>query len=249
MASNATATLLTSAQRLTQIQLRDVTAADLRKLWPAFDPTDISGSWNVIEPLLVQLIQSRRPLSATIAANYLDSFRDAEDIPGTAKPVLDGGLTADEIIPNLRLLGPSSAKRLASQGDDDSLISSTTFSNVEGEMSRQILNGGRQTILDTVSNDSQAVGYSRVSDGDPCAFCAMLCGRGAVYNSEESGSFEAHRNCYCSAEPVYSSDQPLSASAQQYADVYRQAAKAVPKSTSDWSAAVRREFRRQYTAS
>lgn len=44
--------------------------------------------------------------------------------------------------------------------------------------------GGRQTVMD--SAEASGRGWRRVSDGNPCAFCALLVSRGAAYTSPES---------------------------------------------------------------
>lgn len=55
-----------------------------------------------------------------------------------------------------------------------------------GAAVRQAMNGGRGVIDLTMSRDRKVRGYARVTDGDPCAFCALLASRGAVYGK---GSF------------------------------------------------------------
>jgi hypothetical protein len=65
-----------------------------------------------------------------------------------------------------------------------------------------------------------------VTDGDPCAFCAMLASRpilsdrGAYYRSQKTASFEAHNDCGCSAAPAFSHDQQLPATSHAAAAVY-----------------------------
>jgi hypothetical protein len=246
VAVSAAGTTLTAQHRLQQLTLRQATVSDLLRLWRAFDPSDLNGSWVALEPALVALTQARRPVSSNLAAEYVTGFRRAEQVAGSVRPAFAPSLTADDIIPNLRYVGPGNALRMVQLGRPLDDIARVTLVNVEGEVTRQVLGGGRQTILDTVRRDPQARGYIRVTDGSPCAFCAMLAGRGPVYRSADTGSFDAHRACGCTAEPVYRTDQPWPRSAERFRDLYREAAKAVPKSTSDWSAEVRREFRRRY---
>ena len=248
MAATDAGARLTAAQRAGQLRLRTSLVRDLLRVWPAFDPADITGSWSKLEPVLVALVQARFPLSARIAATYLPEFRAAEGITGRIVAAVPDTPLADVIVPNLRFVGPANAGRLYAMGRQPSEIARTTLVNIEGELTRQILAGGRTTIVDTVRGDRRARGYSRVTDGAPCAFCAMLAGRGAVYNTEASGDFQAHRKCGCTAEPTYWDDAPLSPSARRYADLYRQAAKSAPTGTADRPAAVRAEFRRLYEA-
>lgn len=248
MATNDLATRLTNQQRADQLKLRTATVRDMLRAWQLFDPADITGSWPKLEPFLVALIQSRQPLSARIAANYVTEFRRAEQIAGTVAAVVPDVPLADLIVPNLRFVGPGNALNLVAKGRPASVIAKVTLTNVEGEVSRQVLNGGREAITGTVRRDPKARGYTRVTDGAPCSFCALLAGRGPVYNSEDSGDFQAHRKCGCTAEPVYFTDSPWPPSAAKWDALYSEAAKAVPRSTPDWSAEVRREFRRRYEA-
>ena len=250
MAATPQGALLTAQHRAQQIQLRVVTVRDLLKVWRIFDPKAISESWDTLEPALVALIQSRRVTSAALTAEYLRAFGLAE-IGAAPASVQASVLPADEIIPNLRLLGPANAWDLTRKGRTAAEVARTTLTMVAGEVTRQTLNGGRRTLTDTVSRDRRIRGYTRVTDGSPCAFCAMVAGRGPVYRSEQTASFEAHLKCGCTGEPVYASDAPWSPSAQRYRDMYDQASRAVPSSVpkSDRGAAVRREFRRLYEAS
>lgn len=248
MASTDLGTTLTAQHRLDQLRLRTAAARDLLLLFRLFDPADISGTWATIEPVLVALIQARQPMSAALAARYVTEFRRAEQVAGNANAALAAPLTADDIVPNLRYVGAQNALRLDQLKRPASYVAQTTMTRVEGEVTRQILNGGRTTLVDTVRNDRKARGYTRVTDGAPCAFCALLAGRGPVYNSEASADFHAHGKCGCTAEPVYFTDAPWSPSAAKWDSLYSEAAKAVPRSTPDWSAEVRREFRRRYEA-
>jgi hypothetical protein len=259
VATTAAGTTLTAQHRLDQLRLRTATVRDLLRVFAQFDPNDISTTWASIEPAIVALIQARQPLSASLAGMYLQAFRDVEQITGNASIALAPTLTSDELIPNLRILGPGNAWRLNELARPTSEIARTTLVNIEGEVTRQILNGGRKTIVDTTNNDPKARGYIRVTDGAPCAFCAMLAGRGPVYRSESSAvtgkvysdrvdGFRAHRKCGCTAEPVYFTDSPWPSSATKWKDLYAETAKAVPKDAPDWSSEVRREFRRRYEA-
>lgn len=75
---------------------------------------------------------------------------------------------------------------------------------------REVMNGGRKTLIQAVPDDRQAVGWARVQGGnESCAFCWMLISRGPVYHSAESAGFigigmdEWHPNCDCQVVPVF----------------------------------------------
>lgn len=199
MASTARGTALTETHRLAQIRLKTATTGELSRMWDLFDIDDPFRSWARIEPAVVQLVQIRSNTSTRLADRYFTEFHAAERAPGRPAVRRARVPDPDDLIPNLRLLGPVYAERNAS--------AALTFSNVASEVARQVLAGGRSTITDSVRATPSCQGYYRVSDGAPCAFCALLIGRGAVY-SEDSGDFEAHRGCGCTAEPLYRDGQP-----------------------------------------
>lgn len=55
------------------------------------------------------------------------------------------------------------------------------LSNSSGAAIRQAMNGGRNVTGNVVYADRKIVGYARVTDGNPCWFCALLASRGAVF--------------------------------------------------------------------
>lgn len=88
----------------------------------------------------------------------------------------------------------------------------------------------RQVIRDTTESDREAIGWMRVSDGDPCSWCAMLISRGAVYKSAQTAGraqasrfegvspFRWHNWCSCQAVPVFDADDPRLARAEALYD-------------------------------
>lgn len=93
--------------------------------------------------------------------------------------------------------------------------------------------GGRQTIYDNSQRDSVALGWVRVTRADPCAFCAMLASRGLRYRafSEDSfvasnaqftgdGNAKVHDECGCSMKAVYSTNDPMVARTEGFADMW-----------------------------
>lgn len=206
MATTTLAATLTETHRRAQLALRAAVLAALVRMWPTFDPADLAGSWDTLEPALLALIAAGGNTSAGLAAAYYDAFRRAERIAGPAvTPVLAAAAPVDEVVRSLRFVGVVGTQKLLDAGRADA--ADVAFTNVSGEMTRQVLNQGRDTLIDTVSADPKAIGWARVASGGGCAFCLMLVSRGPVY-SEHGGDFAAHSHCGCSLEPVYSRDQP-----------------------------------------
>jgi hypothetical protein len=111
-----------------------------------------------------------------------------------------------------------------------------------GAAIRESLNGGRGVTDRVVQLDKKIVGFARVTDGNPCALCALLASRGAVYGR---GSFissnkrfkphpdaptdvpdgwtdvaKVHDNCRCTLRPVFSRSNAVDAGAKHYKDLW-----------------------------
>lgn len=121
-------------------------------------------------------------------------------------PDIDWGPSDRAAEVSLIVTGPVGQKSKASRGKPLTLARDESFVQASGAASRHVLTGGRRSLLTLLQDDPQALGWIRVTDGDPCAFCAMLASRGPVYGTEASAKFEAHDACACTAEPVYSRD-------------------------------------------
>ncbi|QXW04018.1 hypothetical protein [Rhodococcus globerulus] len=77
---------------------------------------------------------------------------------------------------------------------------SDALSRLAGIVQKAIWDSNRRTIFDN-SKAERGAKYERVAGGKCCAFCAMLCTRGAVYLKSTAG-FQAHDNCRCGAQEV-----------------------------------------------
>jgi len=226
VASTAVATALTERHRRRQLALRAATLKDMLTIWRAFQVDDIAGTWPTVETALVALIQARWAVSAGLAAAYYGEFRTAEGVTGPLTPTVVPPPLPAEVVRSLRIVGPAAAGRLVALARPDA--AAVTLTNVAGDVSRQVLNGGRETLLGSVDRDPVALGYARVTDGKPCAFCAMLASRGPVYRSNARATVardgaKYHRACGCTSEPVFSREQPWPGKGREFADLWKQA--------------------------
>lgn len=74
---------------------------------------------------------------------------------------------------------------------------------VEGSVVRLVRQTDRETIIDATDADPIGARWARVPEGPKtCAFCALLCTRGAVYY-DDTAKFQAHDHCDCTAVPVF----------------------------------------------
>lgn len=76
--------------------------------------------------------------------------------------------------------------------------------------------GGRAVVQRAVELDDDAIGWARVLNVNPCAFCAILASRGAAYKRDSfknsdprftdgavKGVVKVHDGCRCGLRPVY----------------------------------------------
>lgn len=140
----------------------------------------------------------------------------------TVDPTLATWVT-DRALASLTATGPAKFKaHIAGGGSPESALKTMT-STLGGSTERLVMAGQRETVSATVRDSADIVGWRRVTDGDPCAFCAMLASRGAVYESRETvgrqansqfvgeGLFKFHDGDGCTAEPLYEDeDEPQS---------------------------------------
>ncbi|MFW6091496.1 MAG: hypothetical protein ACODAF_06425, partial [Actinomycetota bacterium] len=56
-----------------------------------------------------------------------------------------------------------------------------------------------------IGADERALGWVRITSGQPCAFCAMIASRSEtqLFQAERTADFLPHDHCSCTAEPIY----------------------------------------------
>ncbi|AUG87137.1 head maturation protease [Streptomyces phage Attoomi] len=133
---------------------------------------------------------------------------------------------------------------------------------------REAIRSGRDLINRASQEDKRVVGWARVTDGNPCAFCAMLAARGAIYTSQATaagggrrkpaGSADGrarrnrrppvsredltryHYGCHCQVVPVYSRNDFMTPDARRYDREWREVTRG--KSGAEARAAWRRHI-------
>lgn len=121
---------------------------------------------------------------------------------------------------SLLVTGPGELKKQVKRGVLREQALEKAKAKVFAAAARQVLNGGRDVTQDMVDADEAALGWVRVTDGDPCAFCALLSSRGPVYKTEGTASFSAHDDCACIAKPVFSRKAPWPGRAREFRALY-----------------------------
>ncbi|MBX6382514.1 MAG: hypothetical protein IRZ07_06000 [Microbispora sp.] len=224
MASPDVASELVRAYQLDQRRVSRGLLAELLRLWRAVVRLDDLASFIRFAELAAVLVGRRRDESAAIATRFYELFRQSQ-VPAAAVavgpfvPVAAAPLAEDAVTGELRgavlagFVGGRRAGFAPGKAADNALV------RAAGTATRLALNGGRDTILQAVRDDSEALGWLRVTDGDPCHFCLTLASRGPEYKSRATASFQAHSLCGCVAMPVFEGT-PMPASTRRAEEIY-----------------------------
>ena len=139
--------------------------------------------------------------------------------------------------------------KAAMPGPEDELMQNA-LTRSSGAGIRHAINGSRGVTANVVQRDRKIIGYARVTDAKPCAFCALLASRGAVYSKdsfiESDSKFTAnphgaknlpdgfrdiakvHNSCTCTLRPVYSKSSAMDSAAKYWRDGWDNIYKADP---------------------
>lgn len=196
------------------------TALGLAILWPIlkFDDLDkTTTAW-----LHAVTLQIEKQFKASEDA----AFAMVQGVKWAAEPVTDPLKQIVTTFPtkaaqqSMMITGPIAVKAQMPAPRDDVMARADLGSTGAGV--RTALNGGRGEVQSLVTADavqrrrqSKVIGYKRVTDDDPCYFCAVLASRGATYLSQSTfdasnkkyvgdGIAKVHDHCKCSLVPVYS---------------------------------------------
>lgn len=221
MAATRAGRALTEEHRLRQQLIARELIAQLRLAWPLLDLRDLDASAPGWMSVAYGLVEAQFIRSARASGEYLAEFLRAERGRTADPPVgIDEPLTLDpRTMPSLQFAGPVKVKQGIMAGRSGEQAMSFAFAQVARESQRHALNGGRERILRSIRSDRRARGFQRVTDGDPCAFCAMLASRGPVYSGRD---FQSHHGCGCTLEPVYRADSQSVGRAEEWAALWRE---------------------------
>lgn len=217
--------------RMAQLAVRARLLRDVTALWPMLDGKRLNETFPGWMRAMSLLVRNYHGQSAQVAsAAYREARAQATQSPAP-RSLIKLAPTPDEewLARAFGYSGPGMLER-------DTARPNTALSTTLGTASRIALDGGRTTTIETVKADPVALGFYRVTDGAPCAFCALLASRGVVpkstlYLSEHSfdasnarftglGVAKVHNDCGCSMAPVFSRDQELPDVNRKAAEVY-----------------------------
>ena len=220
--------LLTDEHRRWQALMGATVAAQAQELATMIDPRNIRGTIDLwLEQMLAVMAVSH--LTGTEEAQrYVQAFREAEwgATQASTMPILtedfDLVAAAEGVV-----WAPRLAQSAINQGAAPSEAWAEASRALTGRVMRDALTPGRNVV--TRSAEAAGSFWRRVSDGKPCAWCAMLVTRGPVYSAKtvlttRSGR-RYHDYCGCTAEEFRGDplDWEPTAQEQKYIDLYMDA--------------------------
>lgn len=237
MARTAKGRRLTERHRVDQSRIAAaIVKAVLRVFGERFDLDHIDRTGYEVAAAVAPLILGGRRQSHDFSFAYLHNFHAAEGGDPRDAPVdYDDRFTEDQATAELARTIIGVSKALAKKGKSYPENREATRQAVATKVTKVVADGGRAVIENDVRTGGKGrgpIGYARVADADPCAFCAMLASRGVYYlgNTIEGngagawlyttdsfkasnarfagdGEFKVHDGCECTLEPVYYSGE------------------------------------------
>lgn len=211
---------LSEQHRAAQARLQAVVAADVARVFPLMDFNNLDKSFGGYNEAMSQVINARRRVSASLGASYYSRLRDAAEVSGAFTPILSSVANADQLFTSLLVTGPIAIKNSVAQGRSVFAARDAALAATAKAAQRHVINGGRETILSSVRRDDRSVGWARLTDGKPCAFCALLASRGPAYKSEATSRFKSHDGCGCTPVPVFDFNAPWPGRAEEFRRAY-----------------------------
>lgn len=197
---------------------------------------DIAGSQPIWKKTMLNLISTWWKISQKEALNYLPKFRQAETGEDAGITVTVPSFSRKQLSADIDWLGAANVLWHIAKGATPEEAMRQARELFIGVFHEAVLTGGRKTVQAWAKADTRAIGWRRVSDGNPCTFCAMLVTRGPVYTSEQKALTTGdmrnkyHPHCGCTVEVVYGDWKP-SKLEQHWIDEYYKAAESLPPQT------------------
>lgn len=180
--------------------LAESAADDLASVWGSWPwDGDVTNLVRAAGPTVTAVTWEWQDVAAGITADRYDDWRNAERIPGRFAATPAALAAEDQVLAGLRFAAGSLL------GADPDVTAARSL--LTGAVSRHVMHGGNDTIVESTRRDPQASGWVRFARGGACNFCRMIASRGAVFK-RATASFAAHSSCRCVSAPSWDADAP-----------------------------------------
>lgn len=241
-----------------QSGLADALAQALELLWPLLALDALTASLPAFKTAVAAVVRQYALASASIAARQYQARRAAAGAAGRFTPAPGAPPPGEAVAKAVDwAVAPlwSTAVPLAQYPgapQETRQVASSAIADAKARLAQAteklVLDAGRETVIGNVQRDPVAKGWARLTEPDPCSFCAMLAARGAVYRSQKSASFQVHDSDRCHVEPFFGGAYEPTARARQWAKLYDDTARRIGYGTDGRVTAddMRRAFRQAY---
>lgn len=256
MATTLGGARLTERHRQRQLAVRRAFLGQFVRMWPLLNTDNLDGTTAAWLTVVMDLVRRFRTQSAATALGYYDALRTMETgsaLPDRAAYVNLAEMPTGAIQTSLVVTGPINIKSRIGKGEDVSEAAEAALIDSAGAAGRHVLNGGRSQLAESVRKDGVAVGFARVTDGDPCWWCAMLASRGPTYVSAQSALVTSaraanrnpgeafHDHCGCSVEPSFDRESDWPGRGREFDQLWKDSTKGAKNSK-----AMLKQFRHAY---
>lgn len=224
MARTPEGSLLTERHRRLQLTISASTIRDLLQLWGTVSPGALADTIGPFSKAGAVLVRAGRRASGVAAVRYYSDFRRLEGVHGAVAVTMAPPMPDDLIEGGIRGAGLSGILNATRRGMTDEAAHRNGFVKLAGTAANLVLGGGRHTLMGAIHSDPQARGWQRVTDPNPCAFCAMVASRGVIFKSDGGAGFQAHGHCGCSAEPAFEGT-PVRPDNERFAQAWKDSTK------------------------
>jgi hypothetical protein len=193
-----TALALAKSVRSTQIGLQVDLLRKVTEGWPSLNFSQLDRTWPGWLAMMQALVaEYHQELAAQSSLLYRGTRQLEIGEPG---PQVLAAPPAEEWTKKaLGYAAPGVYEKALRQQVERQAAEHKALVTTLGTTTRIALDGARQTMVDAGSKDHSRVRYFRVTDGDPCYFCALAASRGAVYRSAftagDGNAYHDHDSC------------------------------------------------------
>lgn len=209
----AAALVAAQAFRSGQLRIRARYLREFVDIWPILRQQGDVQRWLRLNVALVRRWQQP---SRSLALEFFGSQQEAQ-IGRSTRPVAPKPMPDQQIVRNLLARGPGEVKKARLVGLDELEVWERAEAAAMNSGGRLVLAGGRDAM-----GEQKPLGFMRVTDGDPCYWCAMLASRGAVYSSARNAGEENtyHDSCGCTVLPIFARTDFMSAEAARWRSLW-----------------------------
>lgn len=155
----------------------------------------------------VEQVGEVRDVMAGLVSEYAQAAASvAVDFYSSVRPVGAPRFNPAPVVREDLLTGPSANWATKPLLDDDM---DAALERIAAEIMNDVTAAAIESLGQATEDDPLDVRFARFpGNPDPCAYCVLRAGKGAVYWSEETATRGDHNHCGCKATPVFP-DEPL----------------------------------------